>query len=209
MFAMRSGAGARLLEVERPKSCDGGLVQHRPSAIATAIAVRRRSLNQITTAPNLFMLALLTTTLSLVAPLAPSPQPPLAFAFSPAGLLFPYYIGVSFRLRELGLLTDSCPLGGSSAGAIIAATMACGVSEREVIDGLSALLEDVRGGTRLNEALRKQLDSFLSDDAHKLAQQHGLKIGYLEVLPLPRRHVVTEWESKQDLIDCIAASCNW
>ena len=155
------------------------------------------------------MLTLLLTTLSLVAPLAPSPQPPLAFAFSPAGLLFPYYIGVSFRLRELGLITDSCPLGGSSAGAIIAATMACGVSEREVIDGLSALLEDVRGGTRLNEALRKQLDSFLSDDAHKLAQQHGLKIGYLEVLPLPRRHVVTEWESKQDLIDCIAASCNW
>ena len=133
----------------------------------------------------------------------------LGFAFSPAGLLFPYYIGVAYGLRELGLLQRSSPVGGSSAGAIVAAAVACGVSERDVIGALNALLEDVRGGTRLNVALKEQLSKVLSDDCHLIAQQHKLTVCYVEVLPWPRRRLVTEWKSKEDLMETIGASCNW
>ena len=144
---------------------------------------------------------------SMVVP--PPARPPLGFAFTPAGLLFPYYIGVAYKLSDLGILQRTSPLGGSSAGAIVAAAVACGVSESEVRRGLDMLLTDVRGGMRLNRALRKVLAVILEDDCHTVARLRGLKIGYFEVLPLPGRRVVSEWTSKDDLIDTIAASCNW
>ena len=155
------------------------------------------------------MFALLPAILLSSMVVAPPARPPLAFAFTPAGLLFPYYIGVAYRLSEIGILQSSSPLGGSSAGAIVAAAVACGVSEREVRRGLDMLLADVRRGMRLNLALRKVLAVILEDDCHTVARQRGLKIGYFEVLPLPGRRLVSEWSSKDDLIDTIAASCNW
>ena len=138
-----------------------------------------------------------------------APPSPLGIAFTPAGLLFPYYVGVGYELRELGVLTPSTPLGGSSAGSIVAAALACGVTEPSVRAGLARLVTDVRQGTRLNIALREQLNEILPEDAPSLAQAHGLTIGYLEVLPRPGRRLVSSWTSKADLIDVICASCNW
>ncbi len=74
---------------------------------------------------------------------------------------------------------------------------------------LASLLNDVRGGMRLNVAVRKQLEVVLTEDAHIAAQRQCLKVGYLEVLPWPGRRLVTEWSSKADLIETISASCNW
>lgn len=44
----------------------------------------------------------------------------LGFSFSPAGLLFPYHLGVATRLREAGIIRPRTPLAGSSAGALAA-----------------------------------------------------------------------------------------
>jgi hypothetical protein len=136
-------------------------------------------------------------------------DPTLAFAFAPAGLLFPYYIGVAYQLRDLGLLNSSTPLGGSSAGAIVAAAVACGCEEHGVVASLAKLLEDVRNGEKLKSTLRRQLEDMLPEDAVLRAERHGLTIAYLEVLPRPRPHMVTSWESREDLIDTILASCNY
>lgn len=171
------------------------------------LAAETLALSSSTSAPPPYSSVARTATAP--ADIASLPSSPLAFAFSPAGLLFPYYIGVAYKLRELGLLQPSSPLGGSSAGAIVATALACGITEADVMQRLTELLEDVRAGMRLNRALRKQLEIVLPEDAHIRAQRHGLKIGYLEVLPRPRRHIVTQWTGKQDLIDTIAASCNW
>jgi hypothetical protein len=138
-----------------------------------------------------------------------SPPQALGFAFSPAGLLFPYYVGVAYRLRELGWIDRHSPLGGSSAGSIVAAALACGASEGEVLGGLNSLLKEVRAGTPLNVALRTQLEQLLDEDAHIAAARQGLRVCYLEVLPRPRRHIVSEWTSRADLIETIGASCNW
>ena len=141
--------------------------------------------------------------------LAFTPPPPLAIAFTPGGLLFPFYVGVAYELRALRKLTPSTPLGGSSAGAIVATAVACGVSERRVRSGLADLVVDVRGGARLNVALRKQLELLLPDDAPARAEAHALSLGYFEVLPWPGRRIVTSWTSKADLIDVVCASCGW
>ena len=134
---------------------------------------------------------------------------PIGIAFTPAGLLFPYYVGVGYELQRLGVLTPGTPLGGSSAGAIVAACLACQVPEETVLKGLATLVEDVRNGARLNVALRKQLELFLDEESLAAAQAQPLTIGYLEVLPRPGRRLVSSWHDKDDLIDCIGASCNW
>lgn len=141
--------------------------------------------------------------------LASAPREPLSFAFSPAGLLFPFYVGVAYELQAIGLLTARTPVGGSSAGSIVAAALACGLSEAEVRAGLASLVRDVRGGTSLKAALRSQLATLLPDDAAERATARGITLCYTAVLPWPRRHLVTEWSCKQDLIDVITASCNW
>mmetsp|Transcript_50676 Transcript_50676/g.163683 ORF Transcript_50676/g.163683 Transcript_50676/m.163683 type:complete len:297 (+) Transcript_50676:141-1031(+) len=146
---------------------------------------------------------------------SPSPRltadkpPALGFTFTPGGLLFPYYVGIAYSLKEEGLVSPTTPVGGSSAGSIVAAALACGVEEETVLSGLAALVEDVRSGTRLNPALRKQLDVLMPEDAARLAMEHNLAVGYLRVTPWPKACIVTEWESKADLIDTVCASCNW
>lgn len=133
----------------------------------------------------------------------------IGFTFTPGGLLFPYYVGVAYALKAAGVITPFSPLGGSSAGSIVASALACGVEQETVLTGLADLVKDVRDGTRLNAALRKQLDVLMPEDAAELAIAHHLAIGYLRVTPWPKRCIVTDWESRADLIDTICASCNW
>lgn len=132
----------------------------------------------------------------------------LAFAFSPGGLLFPYELGVAYELLEQGFITPKTPVGGSSAGAIVATAIATGLAEADVIACLVRLVRSVRWGTRLDVALRKELQLILDEGAPALARRHRLAICYLEVLPRPRSRTVTSWQSKEDLIDCVCASCN-
>lgn len=135
-------------------------------------------------------------------------MPPLGVSFGPGGLLFPYYAGVAFEMQAAGLITPRTPLAGSSAGSIVAAAMACNVSEETVREGLQTLVGDLRAGVFLGVAVRRQLYDLLPDDAVALATGR-LTICYQRVLPWPKSCLVTEWESKDDLVDTICASCNW
>jgi hypothetical protein len=135
--------------------------------------------------------------------------PPLGFSFTPGGLLFPYYVGAAYELQRRGLLTPNTPLGGSSAGAIVATAVASGLGEADILDGLSVLVADYRGGVSLRVALRKQLLRLLPDDAPQRCERHGLTVCYKRLLPWPKACLTQNWASKQDLIDCVAASCCW
>ena len=112
-----------------------------------------------------------------------SATPALGFSFTPGGLLFPYYVGAAYELQRLGLLTPNAPLGGSSAGAIVATAVASGLTEAEILDGLSVLVSDYRGGTSLRASLRKQLERLLPDDAPQRCEAHGLVVCYRYVPP--------------------------
>lgn len=133
----------------------------------------------------------------------------MGFTFSPGGHLFPYYVGAAFALKDAGVLTPSSPLGGSSAGSVVAACLACDMEEKQVLLGLANLVDDVRNGMVLQHALHKHLDAMLPDDAAERCKAHGLHIAYLRVTPWPKRMLVTEWANKADLIDVICGSCNW
>jgi len=133
---------------------------------------------------------------------------PVGVAFSPAGLLFPYYIGVAYSLQAAGLITPSTPIGGSSAGSIAATALACGIPKAGARAALIELCDEYRSGISLNQALRRQLAELLPNDCAEIAGRR-LTLCYQQVLPWPRSCIVSEWSDKQDLIDTVAASCNW
>lgn len=141
--------------------------------------------------------------------IAPALSTTLGFTFSPGGHLFPYYVGAAYTLKDAGLLTPRTPLGGSSAGSVVATCLACDLDEQQVLFGLDNLVNDVRGGMLLQHAVQKHLDLMLPDDAAARCEAHGLHIAYLRVTPWPKRMLVTKWADKADLIDTICGSCNW
>ncbi|KAF9690202.1 hypothetical protein SADUNF_Sadunf01G0171100 [Salix dunnii] len=105
------------------------------------------------------------------------------FSFSAAGLLFPYHLGVAHLLIEKGYIKETTPLAGSSAGAIVCATIASGASMHEALRATKILAEDCRlKGTafRLGAVLRDVLEKFLPDDVHIRSN------GRVRVLSIPR-----------------------
>ncbi|KAJ0010878.1 hypothetical protein Pint_32946 [Pistacia integerrima] len=88
---------------------------------------------------------------------------------------------------------ETTPLAGSSAGAIVCATIASGASMQEALNATKILAEDCRArGTafRLGAVLRDVLNNFLPDDAHTR----------------PRGLLVDQFDSKEDLINVVFTS---
>ena len=136
------------------------------------------------------------------------PRPLAGLSFSPAGMLFPYHAGVAYALKQGNFIDSNTKLGGSSAGAIIATAIATDVQQDAVDSALRRLSQRFQQGTTLRDALRDELLDILPDDAPQRARGR-LTVAYQQVLPWPRKFLVTEWESKNDLIDTICASCCW
>lgn len=104
---------------------------------------------------------------------------PDGFGFSAAGMIFPYHVGAWEVLDGLGLLTPETPVAGASAGALVAALHACGMSP---VDGeriLMGVLADCREngvvgrvGSVLEAALRRELPA----DAHERCSRGNLHV---------------------------------
>eukprot|EP00850_Spirogloea_muscicola_P012638 SM000082S22880 [mRNA] locus=s82:547550:550678:+ [translate_table: standard] len=131
------------------------------------------------------------------------------FSYSAAGLLFPYHLGVTQYLIDAALITESTPLAGSSAGAIICAVVASGVSMRAAVEATKELGKDCREfGTafRLGAVLRKFLRSFLPDDAH-ISCNGRIRVAVTQVFRAPRGILVDQFDDKEDLINALLTSC--
>ncbi|XP_019173620.1 PREDICTED: uncharacterized protein LOC109169221 isoform X2 [Ipomoea nil] len=130
------------------------------------------------------------------------------FSFSAAGLLFPYHLGVSQFLIEKGYIKDTTPLAGSSAGAIVCATIASGSSMQEALQANKKLAKDCRlRGTafRLGAVLRDTLIETLPDDIH-IRCNGRVRIAVTEILWRPRGLLVDQFDSKEDLINAVITS---
>ncbi|KAH7650405.1 hypothetical protein FG379_003477 [Cryptosporidium bovis] len=139
---------------------------------------------------------------------------PIGFSFSVSAMLIPYHLGVILELQEQGYVTDSTPLSGASGGSIAAVCCALGISVYEAMDACISLYEDCRkNGTagRLNIVLERELRKRIPDNAIELLNKRAEKggqtiISYTQVLPVPKSHFVSDFTSKDDLIECILAS---
>ncbi|KAL0387195.1 UNVERIFIED_CONTAM: 1-acylglycerol-3-phosphate O-acyltransferase PNPLA3 [Sesamum radiatum] len=130
------------------------------------------------------------------------------FSFSAAGLLFPYHLGVAQLLIEKGYITETTPLAGSSAGAIVCAVIASGASMQEALEATKILAEDCRTrGTafRLGAVLRDILEKFLPDDAH-IRSSGRVRVAVTQILWRPKGLLVDQFDSKEDLINAVFTS---
>eukprot|EP00475_Leptophrys_vorax_P027253 TRINITY_DN38857_c0_g1_i1.p1 TRINITY_DN38857_c0_g1~~TRINITY_DN38857_c0_g1_i1.p1 ORF type:complete len:653 (-),score=-19.68 TRINITY_DN38857_c0_g1_i1:435-2393(-) len=130
------------------------------------------------------------------------------FSFSAAGLLFPYHLGVTQFLQESGYITEHTPLSGSSAGAIVCATIASGVDARTALRLTKYLAADCReNGTafRLGMLLRAVLEEILPEDAHERCCGR-IRVAVTQVFGTPRGVLVDQFDSRADLIDALITS---
>ena len=124
-------------------------------------------------------------------------------------MLFPYHAQIAYELKERRLLTPATRYAGSSAGAIVAAALACDLPQARVDDALANLFRSFASGTELRFALRDELRAVLPEDAPERARGR-LTVAYARLWPpWSTSCLVSEWESKEDMVDTICASCNW
>lgn len=142
--------------------------------------------------------------------------------FSAAGFFFPYHVGVWEELIDIGVMrSEETPCAGASAGSLVAALHACGMSPEDGKRILSDVLADCRkngvigrvGGV-LERILRKELPS----DAHERCSRGNLFIsvsspsvnfGSKEGATFSLEgEIISEFESFDDLIGALLASCH-
>lgn len=144
--------------------------------------------------------------------------PQLGFSFSPGGLLLPYHLGVMDSLTQAGLLDETTPIAGSSAGAIAVACHACNLSSAAVLEATIGVSQECAGtasggssaasGRRLIPALRRQMQRLLGPQELETLQNRPGTVGiaYQELLPRPRAIVQTTFEGLDDLIAAVCFS---
>ena len=134
-------------------------------------------------------------------------------SFTPGGLLLPYYVGVGEVLESEGVLVrGETPLAGSSVGALAAALLCTPhLSYPEMLDACRDLMGELRGQRptylgRVEQVLRPWLDSVLPPDVHERANGCGVSVAVTRLKDMqPLR--VSEFTSKQDLVDSVVTSC--
>jgi hypothetical protein len=101
---------------------------------------------------------------------------------------------------------------GASAGALAATLAATGVNANESLDLALKLSEEngvfERGGLKgvWGGLVRQWLDELLPDDAHDVCRDRVHLLSLQLTLPRPRRRLISDFESKEDLIGACMSS---
>ena len=141
-----------------------------------------------------------------------SPPPPHV---SLTGLLTPYHLGAASELARLSILESHTACAGASGGALAAVLSSLGtISSQDSLEACSYISERCRAVGQTRKTLRLALDTCLDDllptDAYEKLNQRAAKctVAYREIYPTLTSHLVTEYQSNDDLIDVLRASCN-
>lgn len=141
----------------------------------------------------------------------------LGFSFSPAGLLFPYHVGVATMLKDKRVITPATPIGGSSAGALVAALIATDIPAERALEACFRINDKWRATVLqrdLKGLVHEVLDEILPQDAHQRlnARPGRVRVAVTELqfnrpqAPF-RPQVIESFASREDLIEVLLASC--
>lgn len=130
----------------------------------------------------------------------------LSYSFSGAGWLTPYHLGVVSSLRKNNLLDTSCLVAGSSGGAISSAVCAVGACENEALEKFIESSKVFKVMDNIDSNLRNTLREMIPKDSFKTCNGK-LHITVTDLDSRPVLQTISEFESDEDMIDCIATSC--
>ena len=145
----------------------------------------------------------------IVCTAAPDPARS-GFSFGSGGLLVAYHIGVVEGLRETyGNDLQFVPLAGASCGVIAALCVRMNLSIDEMKESFWELLDHVRryGPQASVTLLRDQLERMLPPNAHELCNRGDFHVELSSSANF-RPFFVSRFESRDDLIDVVCASCS-
>jgi len=131
-------------------------------------------------------------------------------SFSPAGLLTPYHVGVWHRLKELKIIQPQTKLYGASGGALVAISAALDLSTENVMNAcVSVASECSEFGTigNLRSAVDRVLHALLPNNSHSILDKLNATVAYRSLYPENKANFVDSFESKEDLIEVLRASC--
>ncbi|XP_060045693.1 omega-hydroxyceramide transacylase isoform X7 [Erinaceus europaeus] len=143
------------------------------------------------------------------------PDTPHSISFSGSGFLSYYQAGVVDALRDLAprLLETSHRFAGTSAGAVVAALVICGIEMDEYLKVLNVGVAEVKKSflgplapsCRMVQMMRRFLYQALPEDSYKVA--NGKLHVALTRLTDGESVVVSEYTSKEELIEALYCSC--
>uniref|UniRef100_A0A8C6RK90 Omega-hydroxyceramide transacylase n=1 Tax=Nannospalax galili TaxID=1026970 RepID=A0A8C6RK90_NANGA len=143
------------------------------------------------------------------------PDTPHSISFSGSGFLSYYQAGAVDALRDLAprMLDTTHRFAGTSAGAVIAALVVCGIEMEEYLRVLNKGLAEVKKSflgplspsCKMVQMMRQFLYQALPEDSYKFAT--GKLHVSLTRLTDGENVVVSEYTSKEELIEALYCSC--
>ncbi|XP_052020231.1 omega-hydroxyceramide transacylase [Apodemus sylvaticus] len=143
------------------------------------------------------------------------PDTPHSISFSGSGFLSYYQAGAVDALRDLAprMLDTAHRFAGTSAGAVIAALVVCGIEMEEYLRVLNKGLAEVKKfflgplspSCKMVQMMRRFLYDVLPEDSYKFATGR-LHVSLTRVTD-GENVVVSEYRSKEELIEALYCSC--
>jgi len=133
----------------------------------------------------------------------------LGFSLSPGGLLLPYHIGVLDGLAHRGVLDDTTPLAGASAGSIAVACHGCRMDGPTMVDATTELSAQCIGNTQLLvDGLRAQMLKRIGpQEMEEIRARPGpIGIAYQQLFPQVRPVIQTNFNDVEDLAEAVCYS---
>ena len=130
----------------------------------------------------------------------------LSYAFSGAGWLTPFHLGVISALRKRNLIGTSSTVAGSSGGAIASALCAVGTSEHDALAKFVEFSNEFKVMSNIDWKLRLMLLETIPKGSYHSCN-NKLFITVTDLKPRPVLKTISHFESDNDLIACIATSC--
>lgn len=145
--------------------------------------------------------------------LVTSPATKPTIALPGGGILFWHQAG-AIRSLQRHYRLNHCRLVGASAGCLASVLAACDVDMDVAFDSAIRISKDARLWDRRlglmgiwGGLVRQWLDELLPCDAHATCTGH-VHILAIRLLPRPRRHRLSHFATREELIDTCMASCH-
>ena len=131
-----------------------------------------------------------------------------SFALSGCGWLTPFYFGVIEKMKEAGYLTEKSLVAGTSGGSLGALVAVSGIDPKIGLQLMIDMSLDKEFKNNIDLGLKKFLPLVMPDDI--IDRSNGrLHVCVTKLWPNPTGTalVISKFQSKEALVDTVAASC--
>ena len=131
-----------------------------------------------------------------------------SFAFSGCGWLTPFYLGVIDKMQQAGYLTEKSLVAGTSGGSLGALVAVSGIRPQAGLDLIIEMSIDKKFKTNIDLGLKTFMPQLLPDNI--VERSNGrLHVCVTKLWPNPTGspHIISNFKSKEMLVETVAASC--